>query len=157
MVFLPRNIGAITAAALALGSTAVEAAIPNITGFKLTWGDDFSGKSNSLPSESNWIFTTGTQYPGGAANFGTGEVQTYTKNTANVRQNGNGALEITAIKNSTGGWTSARIETQRKDFMAAAGGVMRIQGSLKLPTVAQPAGYWPAFWCLGASFRGVYT
>lgn len=34
---------------------------------------------------------------------------------------------------------------------------MRIQASLKTPKVANPLGYWPAFWTLGAAFRGVYT
>lgn len=65
-------------------------------------------------------------------------------------------MQITAIKTGDA-WTSSRIETLRKDFMAPVGGKMRIQASLSLPQVAQPIGYWPAFWTLGAAFRGVYT
>ena len=66
------------------------------------------------------------------------------------------AVQITAIK-SGNDWTSSRIETQRTDFMAPPGGRMRIQASLNLPLVANPIGYWPAFWTLGAKFRGVFT
>ncbi|KAK8015415.1 endo-1-3-beta-glucanase [Apiospora arundinis] len=134
----------------------VQAAVPAVSGFTVAWSDDFEGAAGSLPKAENWIFTTGTSYPGGAANFGTGEIQTYTKDPKNVQVDGQGALKITAIKNGEA-WTSARIETQRKDFMAPVGGKMRIQASLKTPKVANPLGYWPAFWTLGAAFRGVYT
>lgn len=65
-------------------------------------------------------------------------------------------MQITAIKNGYL-WTSSRIETKRTDFMAPAGGKMRIQASLNLPKVENPIGYWPAFWTLGAKFRGVFT
>ncbi|KAK7991309.1 beta-glucanase [Apiospora saccharicola] len=140
---------------LAAAST-VRAAVPTVNGFTLAWSDDFDGAAGSLPKSENWIFTTGTQYPGGAANFGTGEIQTYTRDPKNVQLDGQGNVKITAIKNGQA-WTSARIETQRKDFMAPVGGKMRIQASLSTPKVAQPLGYWPAFWTLGAAFRGVYT
>jgi hypothetical protein len=156
MVVPNRSAGTIAVIAVALRSTVVNAAIPNITGFKLTWGDDFSGVKDSLPSASNWIIDTGTSYPGGPANWGTNEIQTYTNSPTNVRQNGGGNLEIVAVKNNNK-WTSARIETQRKDFAASAGGVLRIQASLHLPSVSQPAGYWAAFWTLGAAYRGNYT
>lgn len=140
----------------ALLSTA-NAAVPAISGFTLTWSDDFTGGTNAPPSSSTWIIDKGTAYPGGPANWGTGETQTYTSSVANLRQTGKGALEIVALKSSSGAWTSGRIETQRKDFMAKAGGAMRVQARLALPTVKQPAGYWPAFWALGAAYRGNYT
>ncbi|KAK8118199.1 beta-glucanase [Apiospora kogelbergensis] len=140
----------------AAGPSMVQAAVPSVNGFTLAWSDDFEGGAGSLPKAENWIFTTGTQYPNGAANFGTGEIQTYTKDPKNVQLDGKGNVKITAIKNGNA-WTSARIETQRKDFVAPVGGKMRIQASLSTPKVAQPLGYWPAFWTLGAAFRGVYT
>ncbi|KAK9776946.1 putative Family 16 glycosyl hydrolase [Seiridium cardinale] len=140
----------------ALLSTA-GAVVPAISGYTLTWSDDFTGGTNAPPSSSNWITDTGTSYPGGPAAWGTGEVQTYTSSVANLRQTGRGFLEIVAQKSSAGQWTSGRIETQRKDFMAKAGGAMRIQAKLALPSVKQPAGYWPAFWALGAAYRGNYT
>ncbi|KDN59891.1 putative beta-glucanase [Colletotrichum sublineola] len=145
--------------ALAIALPAVNAiAPPDISGYTLTWGDDFSGPAATLPNATNWIFTTGTSYPGGAANFGTGEIETYTNAIANVQLSGKDSVQITALKDASGAWTSARIETQRTDFMAAAGGKMRIQASLSLPNVgSQGIGYWPAFWALGSSFRGVYT
>jgi beta-glucanase (GH16 family) len=140
---------------LASGSV-VKAAIPSISGFTLTWGDDFIGNANSLPNTANWIVDTGTSYPGGPANWGTGEIQTYTSSNSNIKLNGNGVLQITALKDGSGRWTSARIETQRADFVCPQGKRMRIQASLNLPSVSQPIGYWPAFWTLGSAYRGNY-
>ena len=37
--------------------------------------------ANTLPSSANWIIDTGTSYPGGPANWGTGEIQSYTNST----------------------------------------------------------------------------
>ncbi|KAK2026318.1 family 16 glycosyl hydrolase [Colletotrichum zoysiae] len=143
--------------ALAFGLPAAQAAIPSIAGFTLTWSDDFVGSPNSLPNTGNWILDVGTSYPGGPANWGTGEIQTYTSSTNNIRLDGNGALQITAIKDGAGAWTSARIETQRGDFMAQAGGKMRIQASINVPDVGENSiGYWPAFWALGNAYRGNY-
>ncbi|KAK1997690.1 beta-glucanase [Colletotrichum falcatum] len=148
-----------TAKALAIALPAVNAiAPPAISGYTLTWGDDFTGAAGTLPNATNWIITTGTSYPGGAANFGTGEIETYTNSNTNVQLSGGDSLQITAIKDAAGAWTSARIETQRTDFVAAAGAKMRIQASLSLPNVGtQGVGYWPAFWALGSTFRGNYN
>lgn len=46
----------------------IQAAIPQVEGFTLTWSDDFVGTANSLPDPANWLVTTGTSYPGGAPN-----------------------------------------------------------------------------------------
>ncbi|KAL6408207.1 carbohydrate binding family 6 [Ilyonectria robusta] len=149
----PRNIivGAL------LCAVGVQAAIPKIHGFRLTWADDFNGYLNTLPDEKNWIIDTGTSYPGGPPAWGTWEIQTYTNSTENVRVNGKGDLLITALRNSSGSWTSSRIETQRTDFMALPGGKMRIQADLKIPDVGSNGlGYWAAFWTLGSEFRGDY-
>ena len=64
---------------------------------------------------------------------------------------------IKPVRNGAGQWTSGRIETQRTNFAAPAGGKLRIQGSLRQPNVsgAAAAGYWPAFWTLGAAARPV--
>lgn len=53
-----------------------QAAVPSINGFKTTWSDDFVGTANSLPNTANWKAQTGTQYEGGAANWGTNEIET---------------------------------------------------------------------------------
>lgn len=52
------------------------AAVPTIEGFTLTWSDDFVGTANSLPNTADWTAMTGTSYPGGAANWGTNEIET---------------------------------------------------------------------------------
>lgn len=140
-----------------LFAVGAQAAIPRIRGFKLTWADDFNGFPNTLPDDWNWIIDTGTSYPGGPPSWGTGEIQTYTSSTENVRVNGKGDLLITALRNSSGVWTSSRIETQRTDFMAQPGGKMRIQADLKIPYLDNNGvGYWAAFWTLGSEYRGNY-
>ncbi len=123
------------------------------------WGDEFSGSSVTGVNTSNWLYDTGTSYPGGAGNWGTGEVETMSSSTANVYQDGSGHLAINPIRSASGAWTSGRIETQRSDFAAPAGGEMAIQASIQMPNVTGAAaqGYWPAFWSLGAAFRGNYN
>lgn len=145
------------AAVLAAILPTIQAAVPSIPGFRLTWSDDFNGAANIGPS-GEWIVDTGTSYPGGPPNWGTGEVQTYTNSRDNLRLNGNGELMIIPLRDGSGRWTSARIETRRLDFVAAAGRKMRIQARIKMPAVtgAEALGYWPAFWTLGRAFRGNY-
>lgn len=126
--------------------------------WNLVWGDEFSGAAGSLPSSENWIFDLGHGYPGGPANWGTGEVQEYTNHPDNISLDGNGHLRITPRRDAAGNWTSARIETTRSDFKAPQGGVLRIEGRIRMPDVTGNAalGYWPAFWALGAPYRGNY-
>lgn len=135
-----------------------QASVPPIEGFKVTWSDDFEGSEGSPPSSDNWIVDEGTSYPGGPANWGTGEIQTYTSNKDNLRLSGAGELVITPVKDSSGQWTSARIETSRKDFVAGTGGKVRFQAHISMPDVSgdEAIGYWPAFWSLGGAYRGNY-
>ncbi|PKN93863.1 MAG: 1,3-beta-glucanase [Chloroflexi bacterium HGW-Chloroflexi-6] len=121
----------------------------------LHWSDEFSG-TGALNS-ANWIYDIGTSYPGGAANWGTGEIESNTNSTNNVYQSG-GYLYIKPIRAADNSWTSGRVETVRTDFEAPAGGAMAVEGRLQLPNVTGAAaqGYWPAFWLLGAPFRGNY-
>jgi hypothetical protein len=158
-----RLLAATSALLAATASVAVawhaEAAVPPTpAGWTTVWTDDFTGAANTLPSSANWIIDTGTSYPGGPANWGTGEIQTYTNSTQNVSQDGAGNLRITPIRNASGGWTSSRIETVRTNFKPPTGGVLRIEGRIQMPNVtgAQAAGYWPAFWALGSPYRGNY-
>ncbi len=117
-----------------------------------TFQDDFSG--SGLPDPANWLIDLGTSYPGGPAQFGTGEIETLTNNSANVDVRG-GDLYITPQRDSTGNWTSARIETNRADFKPATGGTMQVTARVQMPNVtgAAAAGYWPAFWMLGSPYR----
>jgi hypothetical protein len=130
--------------------------------WNLVWGDDFNSVNSGAISRLNtadWLYDTGTSYPGGAPNWGTGEVETNTSSTNNVYLDGNGHLAIRPVRDSNGNWTSGRIETQRSDFAAPAGGVMAVEASIQVPNVTGYAaqGYWPAFWLLGSSFRGNYN
>jgi len=147
---------ALTAALLAGISQA--SVPPTPTGWTLQWSDDFNGPAGSLPSSNNWIFDLGHGYPGGPNNWGTGEIQRYTNDPANVSLDGNGNLRITPLRDSAGNWTSARIETRRADFRAPEGGILRIEGRIRMPDVTGEAalGYWPAFWALGSPYRGDY-
>jgi beta-glucanase (GH16 family) len=124
-------------------------------GLHLVFSDDFTGASGAAVNGSNWQFATGHGYPGGAANWGTGEVENMTSSTANAHLNGSGQLVIKAIRDGGGNWTSSRLETRRTDFAAPAGGKMVVEASLQQPNVsgAGGAGYWPAFWMLGAAAR----
>lgn len=131
---------------------------PPSNGWSLVWSDDFTGSANTLPSSSNWIIDIGHGYPGGPANWGTGEVQYYTNSTQNLGLDGQGNLRITPRRDANGNWTSGRIETQRSNFRPPSGGVMAMESRLQMPNVTGSAaiGYWPAFWALGAPYRGNY-
>jgi hypothetical protein len=120
-------------------------------GWTTVWTDDFSG-SGRLSGE--WIYRIGTQIPGGPAQFGTGEVEYNTDGLTNVARR-DGSLHITALRDASGGWTSGRVETTRDDFQPPSGGALAVEARLQLPdlTGSAAAGYWPAFWMLGAPYR----
>ncbi len=112
------------------------------------WSDNFDGAAGTGLNTSNWLYDTGT-------GWGTGEIETMSSSTANVQLDGNSHLKITAIRDANGNWTSGRVETQRADFAAPVGGQLQVSASIQQPNVsgAAAAGYWPAFWMLGAQFR----
>ncbi|MFF7757424.1 glycoside hydrolase family 16 protein [Streptomyces griseorubiginosus] len=148
------------AAALATAATLpADASAPTPpTGWSQVFVDDFNGTAGTGVNTSNWQYATGTSYPGGPANWGTGEVETMTNSTSNVALDGNGNLRITPVRNAAGNWTSGRIETNRTDFQPPAGGKLRVEARIQMPNVTGTAaeGYWPAFWMLGAPYRGNY-
>lgn len=130
----------------------------------LTWSDEFNGAAGTGVNTADWIYDIGTGYgcAGCPDKWGTGEIETMTSSTDNVYQDGLGNLNIKPTRSGSPGrytWYSGRIETQRTDFEAAAGGALALEARIQLPNVTGPAaqGYWPAFWALGAPFRGVYT
>jgi beta-glucanase (GH16 family) len=141
------------AAALFVTNNA-RAAVPGApAGFTLTWSDDFNGAANTGIDQSLWKYDTG---PG--STFGTGEIETMTNSTSNVYYDGQGHLVLQANHSGSdprGGWTSGRVETQAATFGAAPGGVVRMESILQQPNVntSNGAGYWPAFWMLGAPLR----
>lgn len=129
--------------------TPVAAAPPT---WETTLRDDFNG--SGPPDPAHWQLTLGTSYPGGPANFGTGEIQTMTDHPDNVGVR-NGHLYITPQRDTAGAWTSARVESVRADFKPPTGGVMRVESRLQMPNVTgeEARGYWPAFWMLGGPYR----
>jgi beta-glucanase (GH16 family) len=98
----------------------------------LIWSDEFNGTGS--PDAAKW------SYDLGSSGWGNNEVQNYTSQTQNSRQE-NGALVIEALK-SGNTWTSARILTNNK-FEFTYG---RIVFRAKLPV---GIGTWPALWMLG--------
>jgi len=125
--------------------------------FTTVWQDTFDGAAGSSPSSANWLLRTGTSYPGGAAQWGTGEVETASASTANVSLDGGGRLSIKAIRDGNGNWTSGRLETQRTDFEPLPGQQTKFTAVLKQPDVANALGYWPGFRATGAAYRGNYN
>ncbi|WP_030768569.1 MULTISPECIES: acyltransferase family protein [unclassified Streptomyces] len=144
----------------AVGGAAVSGArTPGADGWTRLLRDDFDGPAGAPPSAATWIHDMGTCYPGcPAPRWGTGEIETMTDSTDNVRLDGRGALEIVPTYKE-GRWSSGRIETRRSDFAPPPGGILRIEASIALPDVTgeEAAGYWPAFWTLGAPLRDGYT
>ncbi|MGY4642888.1 ricin-type beta-trefoil lectin domain protein [Cellulomonas sp. URHB0016] len=156
---LPRAalVTAALVAAVLAGTGDASATAPSTpTGWTQQFLDDFDGAANTGVNTADWQYATGTGYPGGAWNWGTGEIETMTSSTRNVYQDGAGNLVIKPVRDSSGQWTSGRIETQRTDLAAPAGGRLRLEARLQQPDVsgAAAAGYWPAFWALGNAARG---
>ncbi|MFJ3652993.1 glycoside hydrolase family 16 protein [Streptomyces nigra] len=148
---------AAAAAGVVVPSASASAPTPP-SGWTQVFLDDFTGPAGSSVNTSNWRYDTGTGYPGGPANWGTGEIETMTSSTDNVSLDGNGNLRITPRRDGAGRWTSGRIETNRTDFQPPSGGKLRVEARIQVPNVTGAAakGYWPAFWMLGAPYRGNY-
>ncbi|GHJ49624.1 hypothetical protein Cs7R123_69660 [Catellatospora sp. TT07R-123] len=134
-------------------SSAAGAAVPAPpAGFTEIWSTDFNGPANTGVDTGEWIYDTG---PG--SSFGTGEIETMTSSTQNVYRDGNGHLVLKAKHAGTAprdGWTSGRIET-KATFGAGPNGILLVKAAIWQPdvTTANGAGYWPAFWMLGAPLR----
>jgi len=118
------------------------------TGWQLVWSDEFNGPAGSPPDPTKWDYDIGHGNPYG---WGNGELEDYTNATANAFQDGNGNLVIRAIRDSSGNFTSARLQTgspgastQTADNKWQYG---LIEARIKLPPTNH--GVWPAFWMLG--------
>src|SRR4051812_14742050 len=79
---------------------------PPPSGMSLIFTDFFPGSAGTGPTRSNWLSDIGTNYPGGAANWGTGEVDRMTDSPQTVYQDGAGNLVIKPIRDAAGNWTS---------------------------------------------------
>ncbi len=139
----------LVAGGVVVGTPGAAAADPD---WQNVFRDDFTGSGR--PDPNKWILTLGTSYPGGPANFGTGEIETMTDRPENVDVR-NGNLYITPQRDTAGQWTSARVETAAANYKPPAGGLMRVESRLQMPNVtgSEALGYWPAFWMLGGPYR----
>ncbi|MET9443859.1 glycoside hydrolase family 16 protein [Streptomyces sp. NPDC006610] len=158
LVAVVSTLGLAAVAATAVSPSATAAAPPPPSGWTQIFVDDFNGAAGTGVNTADWRYATGTSYPGGPANWGTGEIETMTSSTSNVSLDGAGNLRITPRRDAAGKWTSGRIETNRDDFQPPAGGKLRVEARIQMPNVTGAAarGYWPAFWMLGTPFRGNY-
>lgn len=105
---------------------------------QLFWNDEFEG---SALNSAFWTPEIGNGCSVGICGWGNNELQVYTDKSENVKLEG-GKLIITAIKNASGGYTSARIKTENKKEPKYG----RIDVRAKLP---KGQGLWPAIWMLG--------
>ena len=120
------------------------------SGWKLVWSDEFNGAAGSPPDPSKW------NYDLGGGGWGNGEAETYSNSTANAFMDGKGNLVIRAIRDASGHYTSARLQTgspgastHTTDQNWQFG---RIEARIKLPF---GQGVWPAFWMLGENIDSV--
>ncbi|HEX4403832.1 MAG TPA: glycoside hydrolase family 16 protein [Polyangia bacterium] len=130
--------------AMDAGAVVTDADAPDgnpLAGWTLTWSDEFNGATGAKPDPTNW------GYDIGGGGWGVSQLQVYTNNAANASMDGNGNLQIVAIKDAHGGFTSARLKTQSK-FQQAYG---RFEIRVKVVT---GNGMWPAFWMLGDDYNG---
>lgn len=143
----PATTTAASATALArttapASTTTTPSGATTTTSRRLLFDDEFDGAAGGLPSGSAWD-------PQEGAGWGTGQLQSYTARTQNVKLDGAGNLALIAHKESyrgydgeAVGYTSARLQTKGR-FSFTYG---RVESRIKVPS---GAGIWPAFWTLG--------
>jgi len=141
-----------TVAFLSLASLALATDAPSYSGWSLKWASIFPYDKGVLPDGPNhdndkWNVISGWL---GINN----EVETYTKDPANIQNTGNQSMIITPLKDSNGKWTSGRIES-KYTFMPTAGKKTRAEARIRFGNnpVDQQQGIWPAFWVIGQGCR----
>jgi beta-glucanase (GH16 family) len=120
-----------------------------ISGWTLTWSDEFEGPDGSAVDPTRWVHDVG------GTGWGNNELEYYTDGTQNAVVTG-GNLVITATTagasaytcsypaNGPCEYTSARLLTQNKFSQEYGLFEARIQ-------IPEGQGLWPAFWMLGAN------
>ncbi|WP_232422880.1 family 16 glycosylhydrolase [Cellulosimicrobium cellulans] len=109
-----------------------------VTPESLAWSDEFDGAAGSAPNPDVWNHETG------AGGWGNAELQNYTTSRVNSALDGQGNLVITALQESDGSYTSARLTTQG-NVQPQFG---RIEARIQIP---RGQGIWSAFWMVGAN------
>src|SRR5690606_32957276 len=90
LVAVVSTLGLAAAAATAASPPASASAPRPPSGWNQVSLDDFDGPAGSGVNPPNWRYSPGPGYPGGPANWGTGEIETMTSSTQNVSLDGNG-------------------------------------------------------------------
>ena len=119
------------------------------------WNDEFDGAAGTSVDTTKWVFDLGDGCPN-VCGWGNNEKEYYTKDTANIRLNGEGQLQIVARVAPAGLtcyygaclYTSAKITTRGKMLVSPG----KIEARIKL---AAGQGLWPAFWLLGNNIDAV--
>jgi beta-glucanase (GH16 family) len=106
----------------------------------LVWSDEFDGET---VNSEHWSYSIGTGAEEGLAQWGNGELQSYTDAPENCSVS-EGVLRITALKtgDEPASYTSARLHTRETHLMERG----RFEIRVKLPA---GQGLWPALWLLG--------
>ncbi|KAI5922478.1 family 16 glycosyl hydrolase [Camillea tinctor] len=133
--------------ALAATATTVSAeAVPGYSGYNTVWADTFDGAAGQMINTNNWNIITGINV--------NNEWQQYTTSTNNMQLSGGATLQIVPRKDSSGQWTSARVES-KYTFTPVAGGLTMGEAKIRFGdnAIANKQGIWPAFWLLGNSIR----
>lgn len=114
------------------------------SGWQLVWSDEFNSPAGTPPDPKNW------NYDLGGGGWGNGEAETYTNSPGNVFQDGKGHLVIRAIRDASGNYTSARLQTGAPGASTQTAHLSwkygRIEARIQLPF---GKAVWPAFWMLG--------
>ena len=121
------------------------------SGWKLVWSDEFNGLAGTQPDPTNWNYDLGNNN-----GWGNAEIEVYTNSPNNVFEDGKGNLVIRAIRDSSGNYTSARLQTGSPGASTHTADLSwqfgRIEARIKLP---YGTGVWPAFWMLGENIGTV--
>ncbi len=136
------SVGLGMALAQGVARSAEEKTQPEGKKLMLVWQDEFEGPAGSAPDASKW------SYDLGATGWGNQELENYTNARQNSELNGEGQLVITARREASGGYTSARLKTEGK-FAFTYG---RVEARIRVP---KGQGIWPAFWMLGEDIKTV--
>jgi beta-glucanase (GH16 family) len=134
---------AVVAAAVPFVAARSDNSVALAGAWQTVWTENFSGPAGAGVDTRYW------QYDVGQGTSGTGEIEEYTSSVANIHLDGNGALDITALKQPEGGWTSGRIVTKSASFAAPVNGQLTVSADIEQPDATAGPGYWPAFWLLG--------
>ena len=121
-----------------------------MSGWTLTWSDEFDGPNGSAVDSNNWSYDTG------GSGWGNNELEYYTSGTSNAVIE-NGSLVITATPDGASNYscwygpcqyTSARLNTS--GHFAQQYGLF--EARIQIPS---GQGVWPAFWMLGNNIGSV--